>query len=106
MNKKGFTLIELIVTIGLLGLVGVVISVNMVNTINKQNEKKKQEAIELIEEAGCAYAVKETTKTYVTGGGLATLGYIESEINGIKVSDYVVRFTYVDGERICTAELR
>ena len=42
MNKKGFTLTELILTIGLLAVIGLVIVTNMSGLLEKNKEKAKK----------------------------------------------------------------
>lgn len=46
-NKKGFTLIELIVTIALLGIIGTVVAVNMIG-VKKQQDKKEENRVNAI----------------------------------------------------------
>lgn len=107
MKKNGFTLIELIVTIGLLGLVGVVISVNTINLINKQKVKKEEEFKEVIEEAACTYVILSDTSwsgTVVEGIKLVERGLIDEVVNGYNVGDYTVKIEINNGERKCTLE--
>ncbi len=56
MNKKGFTLIELIVVIALIGIIGVVVTISLTDTFKKTQERDCTEFIESIKEAGCTYA--------------------------------------------------
>lgn len=100
MKNKGFTLIEMIVTIALLALVGVVVTTNVLKLINNQKDEKKEEVKLLIEEAACTYAILEDV-TSVTGETLISEGFIDEVINGYEVSDYRVIIYYVNGEKIC-----
>ncbi len=53
--KKGFTLIELIITIGLLAVIGTVISTNILGTLDKQQENTYNNFKETLENAACTY---------------------------------------------------
>ena len=55
MNKKGFTLIELIVTIGIMILVGLVIVTNMSGILSKQNDAEYESFKKNIEDSACIY---------------------------------------------------
>ena len=104
MNKKGFTLIELIVTIALIGFVGIILSINMIKTINDQDDKNEAKAKELVSEAACAYASMNSScdsGCNISGTTLIDDGLIDEKINGIEISGYNVAVTYVNGERIC-----
>lgn len=101
MKNKGFTLIEMIVTIALLGFVGIVLSMNMIKLINDQKEEKKAEVKTLIEEAACTYAIMEDAYS-VTGATLISEGLIDEIINGYEIKDYQVTITFYNGERKCT----
>lgn len=107
MNKKGFTLIELIVTIALIGFVGIVLSINVIKIVNDQNKKNEEQAKMLVEEAACAYAVLSTSHCesgcIVSGQTLINEGLIDEEINGVTISLYSVNVSYINGERVCTA---
>ena len=100
MKNKGFTLIEMVITIALLALVGVVVSTNVLKLINNQKEEKKEEVKLLMEEAACTYAILNNA-TSVTGTTLIGEGLIDEVINGYNVSDYRVAIYFVNNERIC-----
>lgn len=55
MSKNGFTLIELIITIGLLSLLGVLIANNMVSIQSKQLQKNYENYQKQIADAACQY---------------------------------------------------
>lgn len=56
MNKKnGFTLVEIIVVIGLISVIGCVFMLNMSSLLNQNNENAKEEFDEVITDAAFAY---------------------------------------------------
>lgn len=55
MKKNGFTLIELIVTIGLVAVMGVVISVNVLGLFSDQEDQEYNTFIKDLEESACMY---------------------------------------------------
>ena len=54
-NKKGFTLIELITTIGLMILVGLVIVTNMSGILSKQNDEEYENFKKKIQALSCIF---------------------------------------------------
>ena len=54
-NKNGFTLIEIIVTIGIMAVIGLVISTNMIGLFSSEEDKEYEAFIKRIEEAACTY---------------------------------------------------
>lgn len=54
-NKKGFTLVELMATLGILVLMGTIIGVNIVSILRSTEDLNKNNAKELIEEAACVF---------------------------------------------------
>lgn len=54
MNKKGYTLVELIITIALLSLAATVIVINIQREESRQNNSINAQAIKEIENAACA----------------------------------------------------
>lgn len=61
-DKKGFTLIEIIVTIALLAIIGTIITVNLVGLNNKQKEKEKARTESIIAAAAESYIGVEGLK--------------------------------------------
>jgi len=53
--KRGFTLVELIITIGLLGIIGLVIVSNMTGTLTEQQDKQYELFKKTLEDAACVY---------------------------------------------------
>ena len=56
MNKKGFTLIEIITVVGILGVISILITVNLNNTLKETSMKKCQEFKADVEASACSYA--------------------------------------------------
>ena len=55
MKKNGFTLIELIITIGLLALIGTVIAVNVMGMFSEQEDLDYEAFVREIEDSACMY---------------------------------------------------
>mgnify|MGYP004559146275 CR=1 FL=1 len=72
MNKKGFTLVELVITIALLGVLGMVIVSNMSGILNKEQDKQYDLFKSTLTKAACSYihlnAGKTVRNTCVTKG--------------------------------------
>ena len=72
MNKKGFTLVELIITIALLGVLGMVIVSNMSGILNKEQDKQYDLFKTTLSKAACSYihlnAGKTLRSTCITRG--------------------------------------
>ncbi len=56
MKNKGFTLIELIITITLVAILSIAMGVSLSGMLARQREKEYAEYIEEIEKAACVYA--------------------------------------------------
>lgn len=63
MNNKGFTMVELIVTIGLLALLAIIIGANMVGLQGKQKDKNYNAFKEKLESATCLYMDRSENAT-------------------------------------------
>jgi len=88
--KKGFTMIELIITIGLITILGLVIVMNMGSNLSKNQEKQYEEFKHTLENAACVYIdlnvaknLKNTCKTnktcQVSVSNLLSNGLIEEQ---------------------------
>ena len=55
MKNKGFTMIELIVTIGIMALIGVMIGTNMLGLFSSEEDKEYESFINKIQESACMY---------------------------------------------------
>lgn len=59
MNKKGFTLVELMATIGLLAIMSLVIGVNITSILKSTKRNEEDFNKEQIEKAACVYYSSE-----------------------------------------------
>lgn len=64
MDSKGFTLIELIVTIGLLAIIGTMIATNMVGLQSKQMAQNYETYKSSIADSACVYVEMENATIY------------------------------------------
>lgn len=85
MNKKAFTLIELLGVIVILGIIGVIVTPIIQNTIDNSNKKLCNEQIDSFKKAAKNYIasnpftnLNEGT-TEITIGELQNKGYIENQ---------------------------
>lgn len=106
MNKKGFTLVELLATIGILVLMSVVIGTNIVSILNSTKEENKKNDKAVIEKAACVYVDSNACsncerKTSVTVQELIISGLI-SEEEYKDQSSKTVAITRTNNEKICT----
>lgn len=119
MKKNGFTLIELIVTIGLLCLLGTVIVTNLSSNLSNQQDSTYREFKRTLEDAACVFidmnvgsAIRNTCKTTgtckVSMKNLLENGYIEENNlinprNEQMISlDFSITITYPGGIKTCT----
>lgn len=117
MKKKGFTLVELIVTIGIMALIGVVISTNMLGLFDKQADKDYEEFVNRMEEAACMYLETDSTKKnscrnssgcFITSAELIKKGYIDENQKDPNTqeliknnSDYDVKVCFKNNVKKC-----
>ena len=120
MNKKGFTLTELIITIGLLAVLGLVIVSNMSGLLEKNKEENYQTFVKSIEEAACTFIELKVAQNYVSTSDCKTPSGCNVAINalvqegllsekeaispktGQSVASKTVKITYRDNKKICT----
>ena len=62
MKKSGFTMIELVVSIGLIALIGTLIVANMGNVLSGEKDKQYEEFLATIQNAACTYVDVDKTK--------------------------------------------
>ena len=123
MENKGFTLIELIVTIAIMALIGVVISTNMLGLFSNEEDKKYEEFISQIEDAACIYVetvwsdstrtnCRATNNCTVTINQLIQKGYISDDLKdpstGLLVTsnqnEYKVTVSWVNNVKTCSID--
>ncbi len=124
MNRKGFTLIELIITIGVMVIVGLIIVTNMTGLFSKNEDADYENFRKKIENAACIYAERSEwkenrnkCKSHTSGANcvitttmLIKAGLIEESLKdpntGIFVKDnqkYDVTVSWTnEGEKKCT----
>ena len=116
-NKKGFTLIELITTIGLMILVGLVIVTNMSGILSKQNDEEYENFKKKIQDSACIYVEtrwsttkRNTCKTgnncTITLNELITAGLIEDNLKDPNTGNVIdknktVSVKWVNNEKTC-----
>ncbi len=86
MNKKGFTLVELLAAIFILGVIVTLGVVSMTSLSSNIKEKNKEQIISNIEIAGAKYAF-DTKIESVTVQELVLSGYLESDNDSNQVID-------------------
>lgn len=89
-DNKGFTLIELIVTIGILAMLSLVVGMSITNMIEKQNERNYNEFVKEVEDAACVYAekldrCKSLTNCSITFEELLAEGLIDKDLINLDV---------------------
>lgn len=93
MNRKGFTLIELIVTIALLAVVSIISFVSITNIINDSKEKNCNNLVKSIKSATKDYISdnRYTDELYMPDGSIKTVfntSNISKYLNGDLVNPY------------------
>ena len=114
MNKKGFTLVELLATIAILVLMSLIIGVNITSILKSTEDNEKEFDKNTIEKAACVFADSEVRqKVGFTGCGgsnctvnislLVQAGLLNSDYSDIeKYPNRNVSVIYTDGEKTCT----
>lgn len=94
-KKKGFTLVELIVTIALLGLIGSIIAVNMVGLYKKQDQSETARIESIIKSAAETYLEVEQKSGCVSVEELIKQNYLKEK----EIKDYKDKYVeIVNGE--------
>lgn len=96
-NKKGFTLVELIITIGLMALIGIVIATNMSGLFSKQNDEEYEAFKKKMEDSACMYVElynKEACKVAgctISVEQLIKVGYIEDTLKDPSTGEFITK---------------
>ena len=120
-NNKGFTLIELIVTIGIMILIGMIIVNNMSGLLSEQNDTEYDNFKKNLEESACIYvetkwdttkrsSCKSNNNCSITVDELIQEGLIEENLKDPKTEElitnnknkYNVNVRWVDNVKTCT----
>ncbi|MBO4245185.1 MAG: hypothetical protein J5892_00385 [Bacilli bacterium] len=113
MKKNGFTIAELLVTLGLIAIMGLIIVNNVVALSNRQDEKEYEEFKSRVEKAACVYAGLDENNAecgnktcIVSVGTLISEGLIEDYVVNPKTQTEVdtsvnVYVKYENGKRTC-----
>ena len=114
MKNKGFTIIELLVTISLIAVISVAAGVGINEMFVRQRERNYLEFIYTIEKAACAFAEVngyEENRT-VTIGELINDGYLNKNIKNPNEKIYITEYSsksvsiiFQDNERKCSFSL-
>lgn len=115
MNKKGFTLVEMLVVVGLIAILSTVVGVNVVGMLNDQRTNEQNAFKKKIEDAACIYADLSANKSRCTSGCNLTIGDLISSgliaedlmdsKNGVIVGsekNKSITIIYPNGEKTCT----
>jgi prepilin-type N-terminal cleavage/methylation domain-containing protein len=116
MKNKGFTLIELIVTIGILVAIGLVISTNILGLFSQSEDNEYEEFVNRLNEAACMYvetswdstkraSCKTSNNCSVTINELISKGYIDDDEKNPSTGEIVsgsVQVKWVNNEKTCT----
>lgn len=109
-NNKGFTLIELIITIALIAALSVVVGLNVMNTMRGQEQKQITEYKEKLENAACVYveSVGNRSLTRVTIQQLIDKGLIGKDLQNPETGKAVTEDSHViniswttEGKKTC-----
>ena len=114
MKDKGFTLIELIVTITLIVIISVTVGVSITGMLDRQEEKDTEDYVNQIQDAACVYAEINDIRSNdtVSIGELIAAGLLDSSLkipsNDNPITPYNndrVSITWDNGEKTCTYDM-
>lgn len=109
MNKKGFTLIEILATVTIIGIISTIVSINIFKIIETKNIENTKDKEKIITEAACLYIElnenKHLKNQCLTSSGceistntLIAKGLLdETEID----EQQIIKITKTDNEKKC-----
>ncbi len=111
-KNKGFTLVELLVTIGIIAVIGVVISVNIVGVVKKNNQQEYEDFKNKLTKSACAFADLSDTLKNCTNRCLVTVqelideGLLEKNMINPKTKkplgpQETIHVCHEDKEKVC-----
>ena len=92
MNKKGYTLIEIIAVMVIIALITTIVILNFDNSIEKSNNKKETAFVNDLEKAACVYIdLKENAifKSSCYSSNTCTVSVAQLVSSGILASDMI-----------------
>ncbi len=116
MNRKGFTILELLSVLGIIGAVGVIGVISYTYIMDDSFEKEYSVYIKTIENAACSYASvvdlrqecldPNNCNIDVNKSLLIEKGYLDKKyantISDMKIPSYVIKVTWdEDGNKVC-----
>lgn len=95
MNKKGFTLIEIIAVIALLGIMAVLILPQVGNDIDERKENQYQNILKVIESSAKVYYADNEDTTKVLLSTLVSEDYLSSNLTDPRTGDDITGCVYI-----------
>ena len=106
MNKKGFTLVELMATVGLLAIMSIVIGVNITSILKSTKQNEEDFNKEQIEKAACVYYSSEElnpsgSKEEIFVRDLIESGLLDETYRNVENSKVTITVNDNDNEKKC-----
>lgn len=102
MNKKGFTLVEILIVIAILAAISVTVGINMMNIKGQEKDKEYNTYIKNIENAGCLYVEINniSTNTFVNIDTLINAGLLRKDVINPKNNKKIQEDSEIKGVNI------
>lgn len=85
-NKRGFTIVEIIIVIGLLATIAGIFALNMINTLNKNREEENETIVKEIISAADAYVTINPDKVEALYNGS---GFVEIKVGELRDAGFL-----------------